>query len=96
MFEREQRMYGLFRRLQQDDLLTGDIACHYTIAVALSDTYYYQNTGGIIMQSLLYEQGWVFSVDTRPRCGKHSVSIRAMRGRTVTVLRDIKGPAVKA
>lgn len=96
MFERERRMYGLFRQLQQNDLITGDSAHSYSMTVPRSVIDYYQNTGGLIMQSLLCDQHWVFTAE-RGR-GKHDsrLSIRAMRGHPVAVLRDIKGPVVKA
>lgn len=96
MFEREKRVYGLFRQLQQNDLITGDSAHRYSMAVSRSVIDYYQNTGGLVMQALLCDQHWVFTVE-RGR-GRHDsrLSIRAMRGHPVAVLRDIEGPAVKA
>lgn len=96
MFERERRMYGLFRQLQQDDLITGDSAHSYSMTVSRSDIDYYQKTGGVIMQSLLRDQHWVFSAEKGRDRTDNRVFIRAMRGHPVAVLRDIKGPAVKA
>lgn len=96
MFEREKRMYGLFRQLQQNDLITGDSAHSYSMAVSRSDIDYYQNTGGIVMQSLLNNQHWVFIAERGRGMNRHVLHIRAMRGHPVAVLRDIPGPAVKA
>ncbi|EER0916676.1 hypothetical protein F9643_003119 [Escherichia coli] len=96
MFERERRMYGLFRQLQQDDLLTGDSEYSYSMDVSQSDVDYYMNTGGMVMQSLLRDQDWVFFAERGKGHAGHRLHIRAMRGRPVVELRDIKGVAVKA
>lgn len=96
MFERERRMYGLFRQLQQNDLITGDSAHSYSMAVSRSEIDYYQNTGGIVMQSLLNNQHWAFAAEKGRGRNNYMLHIRAMRGYPVAVLRDIQGPAVKA
>lgn len=95
MFERERRMYGLFRQLQQDDLIFGDSAHSYSIAVSRPDIDYYQKTGGVIMQSFLRDQNWMFFVENGSGASDYQVSIRAMRGHSIAVLRDIKGPVEK-
>lgn len=95
MFERERRMYGIFRQLQQDDLIVGGSSHSYTIPVSGSDIEYYMNTGGVVMQSLLRNQHWVFHAERGRGSAGARVYIRAMRNHPVVRLREIEGAAVR-
>ena len=96
MFEREKRMYERFHKMQQDDLITGTVSCCYSVTVSPREILYYQQTGGVVMQSLLYDQHWMFTVDSARARGCECVCIRAVAGYPVTPLQSFADRVTEA
>lgn len=88
-------MYGQLRKMQQDDMLTGGSAANYRLALSPSDAAYFTRTGGVVMQALLCNQYWIFSVERARCCGPYAV-ISAHPGHPIVRLRNLEEAAVEA
>lgn len=91
MFEREKKMYGRLREMQQDDIVMGGSAASYALRVSPSDAAYFRGTGGVVMRALLHDQHWMFSVEKGRGHDPGNVVISIMPGFAVTRLRDLNG-----